>query len=182
VLAYSDDEQVGSFVVSKTILESWKLSPDFVDMNELYQVALGNMVRLFPMTVQNMTDVVREILNRKRFVDESVPKYLTESLDADEAHMFIVSNNMGIQGATVMFYPEFKMFMNDLMARYNTETIYILPSSIHELIVLPAKEIVSATELKQIVTEVNEEVLSTDEYLSDNVYQYNKNLAIRIAE
>ena len=53
--------------------------------------------------------------------------------------------------------------------------LYILPSSIHEVILLPKLPIFEKNELVNMVREVNTEGVAADEILSDNVYEYNRN-------
>ena len=50
---------------------------------------------------------------------------------------------------------------------------YILPSSIHEAIFIPASENVDAEELKTMVREVNETQVPKEDFLSNEVYFYN---------
>ena len=60
--------------------------------------------------------------------------------------------------------------------------LILLPSSIHEWILLPDDGQFSVAEMKQLVNEVNREVLSAKDYLSDRVYYYDrKKNEVRIA-
>ena len=47
---------------------------------------------------------------------------------------------------------------------------YILPSSLHELLILPTSEGTSACTLRNLVHSVNQNILEQREYLSDNIY------------
>ena len=58
----------------------------------------------------------------------------------------------------------------------------VLPSSLHESIIIPADGSVSYQELADIVTDINRNVVSIVERLSDHVYLYErKEGALRIA-
>ena len=48
----------------------------------------------------------------------------------------------------------------------------MLPSSIHEVLLLPVMDEMSAWDLRQIVGMMNHQVVSDDELLSDHVYRY----------
>ena len=50
--------------------------------------------------------------------------------------------------------------------------LYIMPSSIHEVIAIPAVGS-DPDELRRIVTEVNMDVVPEDEVLGESVYRYN---------
>lgn len=59
---------------------------------------------------------------------------------------------------------------------------YILPSSIHDLILLPDDGSVNAECLKEMVQEVNKSVVVQEEWLSENVYYYDcKEKKVRIS-
>ena len=53
--------------------------------------------------------------------------------------------------------------------------LYILPSSIHELILIPVLENEEVETLRKMVNQVNEESVENIDYLSDNVYRFNRN-------
>ena len=74
-------------------------------------------------------------------------------------------------GAVNMIYEEYlkklyKMFKG---------SFFILPSSVHEVILVPEWQM-EAEELKKMVVEVNENELDYMEVLSDNVYHYDGNI------
>ena len=50
--------------------------------------------------------------------------------------------------------------------------MYIIPSSINEVIVISAKYVTDRKELDLLVEEVNEAAVSKEEVLSDHVYYY----------
>ena len=55
--------------------------------------------------------------------------------------------------------------------------LYILPSSVHEVILIPADDMIDPMVLKDMVYQVNRTQLKTEEILSDSVYffSYEKN-------
>ena len=59
-------------------------------------------------------------------------------------------------------------------ANYMGHDLYILPSSIHEVILIPAYDHDSYDELTSMVKEVNSTQLSKEEILSDHVYFYSR--------
>ena len=54
------------------------------------------------------------------------------------------------------------------------EDLYILPSSVHEVILLPKLSVFEKDELVNMVREVNTEGVAAEEVLSDHVYEYNR--------
>ena len=65
---------------------------------------------------------------------------------------------------------------------YRFGKIYILPSSVHELIILPSSEVDDIEFLKTMVCEINDSVVADDEILSYNVYQFTKENGLEIAK
>ena len=62
--------------------------------------------------------------------------------------------------------------LNAIMKKYKTEKLIILPSSTHEVILVPYNKELAETDFKAMVREVNETQLEPEEYLSNNVYVY----------
>ena len=83
--------------------------------------------------------------------------------------MFILSNSIGIYGATTMLYPDIIKEIADTMEA----DIYILPSSLHEVIlVLDYGLNYNENKLKEMVHDINRTIVNEDEVLSDSVYKY----------
>ena len=62
----------------------------------------------------------------------------------------------------------------DEIADFFGEDFYILPSSIHEVLLLPQSKAPSKEQLDQMVREVNRDCLDPGDYLSDHAYYYSK--------
>ena len=85
--------------------------------------------------------------------------------------MYIQTNQQKINGSMTLVY-------KDNLLRFCEETgwssIYIIPSSIHELLFIPITEEVSEENLKSMIVEVNTTQIADEEVLSNNLYIYNK--------
>ena len=88
-----------------------------------------------------------------------------------EQTMWVISNEKGINGAASMLYE------NELheLAESLESDLYILPSSVHEVIAV-SSDMGSPEMLAQMVVEVNMQEVSLDERLSNQVYHYDKDL------
>lgn len=82
--------------------------------------------------------------------------------------MYILSNERKMFGAGVIIDPRVQQMCLERLG----ESFYILPSSIHELILLPESLATTREELDQLIQEVNEACVSQEEYLSDHAYYY----------
>ena len=84
--------------------------------------------------------------------------------------MYVISNEMGLHGAASILYDEPLQEVAQLLG----EDLYILPSSIHEIIVVPCS-MGEPEHLSEMVKDINAGVVRAEEVLSDNVYVYDKN-------
>lgn len=83
--------------------------------------------------------------------------------------MFILTNKGTVNGAAVILSAEVRRKVSE----YMNGDYYILPSSVHELIIIPCGRGDTSAELSRMVREVNRtQYVKSEEFLSDNVYEY----------
>ena len=135
--------------VTNSLAELWNIS-----LEELHEIAVRNAVAQRPLYFSDLYGVLNDM------GPESFP-YLEE-----EPMLYVLTNRDKMQGASAILYPEAAKM---LQTRF-PNGVWLLPSSIHEWIVV-SKEISDDTaSLKSMVTTINAvEVLPADQ-LSDNVY------------
>ena len=155
ILVQSEECLSANIKITNDMLKSWNL-----DINELYSMAAENTPKLAPGVVQNIAGALKEM----NLLDEDDLDF-----DVESVPMFVLSNKTKINGAGVLLYPEvLKKFSDMIQGDY-----YILPSSIHETILLPDKENDHDIEyLKNMVYEINRTQVDACEVLSDSVYKY----------
>ena len=83
--------------------------------------------------------------------------------------MYVLSNHYKVAGASLIRYPEVMHSMYEQLG----ENYYILPSSIHEVILVPESNVMTRLDLENLVREVNEKEVEAEEILSYRVYYYN---------
>ncbi len=94
-----------------------------------------------------------------------------EPLDpADVSGMYVLTNEAGTLGASTLYYPDVKEKAAELIG----SDYYILPSSIHEVILVPDTANINAQELCDMVKQANRTVVEPHDILSDNVYHYDR--------
>ncbi|ADL36343.1 hypothetical protein bpr_II406 (plasmid) [Butyrivibrio proteoclasticus B316] len=142
--------------VSNALLEAWG-----VDIETLFNDAMASSEKNMPYGICHVSDVI--------------PKPLTSSFI--NVPMYIVFRPDDENGAAAILYPEFQEFVGKQIGGF-----YILPSSIHECIMVPdafyqlggASEDVPGA-LKEMVSLVNKECVPKEDLLSDNAYHYDPN-------
>lgn len=139
-------------LIYNTHMDNWNIHID-----DLYHAALGNTPKLLKSTIKPMS----MLLGREEF-DES------EEYSVDD--MYVLTNSCKLNGAACILYDNVLERFSDRLNR----DLYILPSSIHEVILLPKLDIFDKNELINMVREVNIEGVPKDEVLSDNVYEYDR--------
>ena len=144
-----------TFLVYNKHLELWNINAD-----ELYETAMENSLKLLPCKINTLSEVVSEILGRED--DEILPK-----LDKE---VYVATNSLKSNGAAVITYPN---ALKDLSKSLN-KNLVILPSSIHECIIVPSDNNMEFEALRAMVVEVNRNEVSREDFLSDNIYFYDK--------
>ncbi|WP_167959030.1 DUF5688 family protein [Anaerosporobacter faecicola] len=166
----NSNDEIGSFQITRELMERWNLT-----VKELYQYAGSNTPKFFPAKINTMEDVLQELMSPEEYrmivEDEETKDVLwqqTEEEERSSPKMYILTNSNGINGASALLYPKvIEEFSNKIEA-----SVYILPSSIHEVILVPFQEDIEKSQLIQMVNEVNETQVENEEVLSSNVYFY----------
>lgn len=91
-----------------------------------------------------------------------------ETIQEECPPMYIFTNAEKVNGASVMLYGE---YFGELSAKLRSD-LYIMPSSIHEVIAVPADGL-NPDDLRRMVAEVNARAVSSEEILGESVYKYN---------
>lgn len=156
-ILHIDEEGQAAFLINDQHLVMWK-----VGKTALKEVAYKNYKNFYPTVISNMEDVISEIFGQ-------MPSDWTDGAEYPQLPLYIVTNQTKMYGAAVMLFPEELKILSD---KWQTD-LYILPSSVHEILVLPAKND-DAAELKGMVCEVNETTLEKMDWLSDSVYYYSR--------
>lgn len=174
VLVQRDKNGIGNVNISNELLADWN-----VDVEDIYKIARKNVSRLFPPMVKTMTDIMKDIMTKEMIqngADEDIVQMLDLFLDDEdrggnkEEVMYVASNTDGINGASWLFYEnELKQFHQRIGGN-----IYILPSSTHEIILVPSKKELLKEDLKEMVKEVNDSQVPEEDVLSYNIYHYDK--------
>ena len=87
-------------------------------------------------------------------------------------YLYVMSNTDGKYGAvSLLFSEELERFSDEI-----GNSFFILPSSIHELILIPDFGEVSAEYLSAMVYEVNHTQIEATEVLTDSIYYYDKEI------
>jgi len=169
-LLQNDESRISAIRITNEHLQSWNIS-----VNELHKLAANNTKREFPPVILSVDDVIHTFHNEERvsYSNAAAEKILKEKTNISNEQinsMYVLSNSAGIYGAACLLY---KNLLRDFSAKVQAD-LYILPSSIHELIIIANRKDIDKDELALMVRSINRTHLAYDEVLSDNVYYYSR--------
>lgn len=134
----------GIIVIRNMDLERWGMT-----VEELYADALENCPQMLPPVFRTLSDVL-EVLQ-----------------PAGEGELYLLTNESALYGAAVILYPGILQEAVDYLGR----DFFVLPSSVHEVILLPDNG-EDPEGLLQIVAEINHTQVAEEEVLLDAVFKY----------
>ena len=157
-------EGVASITIHNTHLSAWNISEA-----ELQKAAMQNTQRLNPPVIKSMQAIMREMIIGEA-VNCDFDELLMQTLEMNQPAMYVLTNKDRYFGATCMVYPDIvKRF-----AERREKDMYILPSSVHEVIIVDAEEDMDTDNLKAMIREVNQSQVAIEEQLSNSLYYYNR--------
>lgn len=146
-------------------MTSWAVTKE-----ELYQLAKENTPKLLPPVIRGLKDVMREIMRRS--LDEPFEKELPEDFLDNSSLMpplYVLTNQTQINGASCILYDN---CLAEFAAKQDSNII-IIPSSIHETLLVPDQGL-DYNELLTMVIDINKTEVLEEEVLANSVYKYER--------
>ena len=143
----------GNIVIRSEHLKTWEISKE-----ELWENVFEHTQGVMPVSKEGLLDFVRKNAS-----------FVTTDEGEEFGNMiYILSNSDKCLGAGVILYPG---VLEEIAKEYEND-VFIIPSSIHEVIALPATDDGDFGFLQKMIREVNRSTVSEEEILSDNLYIY----------
>ena len=165
-----EENEVGraSAIVTNNMMENFG-----VTRNQLYKDALENSSFIAPVMIDNLGELVGrmeiEEMEARGASEEEIRK-AEERIYVESQYnpMFVVTNETLLYGGSAIFYPG----VMDQLGEVLNGDFFILPSSVHETLVVPDDGRISCHELKAMVMAINEKEVAPEDRLADEVYHY----------
>ena len=173
-----------------------------VSKREIEDVALSNTPKLMPPVIIRMEDMLAEMIindismnwdneedesadtGQENYIKEDcvygenskekMSEYVREEIEKmkcdDKIDMYVLTNEKRINGAGTIFYDGLLKKFADKIEK----DLIIIPSSIHEVILIPSDNGITDEEVNEMIDEVNENELETVEILSNHMYLYRR--------
>ena len=155
-----EERSTATILIRNEHLKVWGM-----DEEQLLSFAYENVQRLIPPQLFLMREIVEETLELGRRKPINLFEY-PENLKGE--FMYVLTNSHRNLGAAAILYPGVQKKIAEIL----NGGYYVIPSSVHEMIIVPMTESITRKELDQMVKEVNENVVDPEEILSDHVYIY----------
>ena len=160
----SDDEGRASVLVTNQILENLGVTPE-----QLHADAMENAPQIKPAEIKGMSEVMAEMMGI-----EQAEMMGIVPVDPKDEQMFVATVPDKVHGAGVLAYQD---FMDQAAERVGGD-FFILPSSIHEVLIVPDNGKMDLKDLENMVKEVNATQVAPADKLTDSVYHYDSQAKI----
>ena len=161
ILVFSPTGEMMGSMVTNEMMKSFDETEE-----SLFFKAQENTLKALPVQLDNLADVIRE--TEGNLTEEELKKWGTMK-EGEVSPFYMLSNEMRTFGAAALLYPDALEHAAEVM----DSNYYILPSSIHEVMMIPISygnpEI-----FHMLVREANQAVVNPAEWLSDQVYLYDR--------
>ena len=160
-------EKIIDMVINNELLKKWN-----TNVETLHAHALSNYPRLLPV---KFTFLKHQLLNMGISCHKLMPEpYGTPDKRTDENFdndLFLLSNEKMTHGAVLITCKN----LMDAIGDFFGENYYILPCSVHEVLLMPESKVSSKVFLDMIIQEVNQTEVEPEDYLSDHAYFFDRN-------
>ena len=161
-------DSIGSLMITNELMEVYGVTKE-----KLHTQAMENMERLSPPVFlplgEMIVDVMTEDFGRNEGVSqEEAKEYVKDMIPTGGPNVYCLTNQYKMNGAVGIMSESIQQMVADRVGG----DYYVLPSSVHEVLIVPQSAGMDPEELTDMVNTVNEGCVMQDEILSDHVYQY----------
>lgn len=143
----------------------------FLDLAVVYYIQIDN-TRFGSAAIQIRNEHLRywrvEKEEIRRLAEKNTPWIYPVQIRQIVRFMYVATNEQCSLGAAVMRYPNFREKVRGMIRG----DFYILPSSIHEVILVPESFGLEPERMQEMVKEINQTGVALEEVLSDSVYYF----------
>lgn len=157
---FNDATTLGTVTLTDRLLEGYGIT-----INELHAQALKNM-GAEPYRFRGLNEVIMEMLSSSDMIEDA--EDIAAQIDEVPNTMYVLTNEKNTNGAAVIVSEKVRKEIAEKVGDF-----FVLPSSIHEVLIIPKSSGMEPRELQKMVCEVNQSQVAPPERLSDNVYEYN---------
>lgn len=147
-------------VITNKELAAWGTTKE-----ELLRLARQNTPRLYMAEVNSLNDVIKSFVKDKKSKD-----FFDEFIGEEELPLYVLSNRHNVKGAAVILYDGLLKEMSKVLGH----DLLILPSSVHEVLVMAYDKTMDFLSIRDMVEHINEVEVPVCDVLSNQIYRYNR--------
>jgi hypothetical protein len=159
-LIQMENGESASILIKNEHLKLWK-----TNLETIKKQAFFNTPRLLPAYIQPISAAIEDLMEKNEALRQFLP--LTRE---DIPPLYVLTNETQCCGAACVLYPDLLAEFADNVKR----DLYVLPSSIHEVLLLPTVQRCADAPLSELVQSINNDQLPLTQQLSDHVYFYSR--------
>lgn len=163
-----------------------------ISEEELFSIAIKNTPKIMKPVIKSMRDVLSEILTFNLMEEVGIVKEENDMVMSEETvvykskaddildridgmqdgiNMYVLTNSLKLYGASCIAYRDcLKTFAEE----HDTEEVYIIPSSVHEVILIPHIGFMNPTEINDMIEQINTTEVEATDVLSNHIYKYRR--------
>lgn len=151
VVDHSDN--FASVLITDDMMHTWDITKE-----QLHEDAVSSAMQRYPASLRSMREVLADMMGVEV---EMLP-------DTDEMPLYVATSSP-VNGAACLVYEGFLQSI----AKKVGGNYYVLPSSIHEFLVVPDSREIDKEALNAMVCDINATEVSVKDKLTDSIYHYN---------
>lgn len=157
VFVSSDGDLTTTITVKDGHMDYWGIG-----IEELLEAAKENTPKILPAKIEDVLEMMRSMMG------DQIPEDILMEMAAQQGPvMIIVTNEHKLNGAVSILYDG---LLERIANSHKANRLVIIPSSIHECLVVPVSESDDIDQFTPMIQEVNETQLEENEILSDHYY------------
>lgn len=167
----------GLVLTADIVFDDWRVAVNYEVMNELavdketlFITARDNAMIVDPPVLTDMSQALFSP-SKENLLDRGEP---LEPMEVGD--MYVLTTESSVLGASALFYPD----VREKAAEIIGSGYYVLPSSVHETILVPDTADLNKRDLCCMVKDANRTVVEPQDVLSDNVYHYDKETDLQV--
>ena len=181
-LITTEEIGMGAILIHKEHLKIWN-----VEEKVLFRDAFENSPVMEPFKIFRMSEILKRILKnsvQERIEEichdyacdqdtllESTLEHMVQEMEENQIPMYVLTNEKCCYGAACLVYPR----MLEILAEKIQNDFFVIPSSVHEIIIISKTEDVNSFHLNEMINEVNLTQVEEEEWLSNHTYLYQRN-------
>ncbi len=153
-------------LIHRSHIRQWNM-----DEKALWNLARENTPREYPVRVMPMQNVLQRFCLDLPESSAEASSPIPVLDETDTPPLYVVTNSYGLYGSACILYPDMLRKLSDRL----DANLVLLPSSVHEVLVMPGESDTPYDDLSEMVTTINRQQVDGEDQLSNQVYLYKRN-------